>query len=260
MRLQSKKALVTGAGSHGIGREIALAFAREGADVVLHHFKHPDVVRELAAEIEAMGRRAPIVEADISDPVAGRKMMREAIAALGDLDILVANAGTNLRKPFLEFTDAEWDYIHAVNLRGYFLCAQEAIRHMVPRGRGGRIIFVSSANQKQVDPYMAPYCASKGGVMQLASSLAIEFAPNHITCNCIAPGMIVSDITRTIFTGEAAKRHATRTPMQRLGQSEECAGAAVYFASDDAAYVTGTSIYIDGGRHVGAGQSWQVTF
>lgn len=260
MRLQSKKALVTGAGSHGIGREIALAFAREGADVALHHFKHPEVAAEIATEIRAMGRQAPIVEADISDPIAARKMVREAIAMLGDLDILVANAGTNLRKPFLEFTDAEWDYIHAVNLRGYFVCSQEAIRHLVARGRGGRIIFVSSANQKQVDPYMAPYCASKGGVMQLASSLAIEFAPHAITCNCIAPGMIISDITRTIFTGESAPRHATRTPMGRLGESAECAGAAVYFASDDAAYVTGTSIYIDGGRSVGAGQSWQVTF
>src|ERR1700684_1157614 len=156
MRLKSKKALVTGAGSHGIGKEIALAFAREGADVALHHFNHPDIASAIATEIRAMGRAAHVVEADISDPAAGRRMVRDAIALLGDLDILVANAGVTLRKPFLEFTDAEWDYIHAINLRGYFLCAQEACRHLVARGAGGRIIFVSSANQKQVDPYMAP--------------------------------------------------------------------------------------------------------
>jgi NAD(P)-dependent dehydrogenase (short-subunit alcohol dehydrogenase family) len=260
MRLQSKKALVTGAGSHGIGREIALAFAREGADVALHHLKHPDVTAEIAAEIRAMGRQAPIVEADISDPIAGRTMVRDAIRQLGDLDILVANAGVTIRKPFLDFTDAEWDYIHAINLRGAFVCAQEACRHLVARGTGGRIIFVSSANQKQVDPYMAPYCASKGGVMQLAASIAVEMAPKGITCNCVAPGMIVSDLTRNLFTGEQGKRHATRVPMGRVGEAWECAAAAVYFASDESAFVTGSSIYIDGGRHVGAGQSWQVTF
>jgi len=260
MRLKSKKALVTGAGSHGIGKEIALAFAREGADVALHHFNHPDIAAEIATEIRAMGRAAHIVEADISNPAAGRRMVRDAIALLGDLDIMVANAGVTLRKPFLEFTDAEWDYIHAVNLRGYFLSAQEACRHLVSRGAGGRIIFVSSANQKQVDPYMAPYCASKGGVMQLAAAIAIEMAPHQITCNLISPGMIISDLTRKVLGGEHEKRHATRVPMARVGQSVECAGAAVYFASEESAFVTGSSIYIDGGRHVGAGQSWQVTF
>ena len=156
MRLKSKKALVTGAGSHGIGKEIALAFAREGADVALHHFNHPDIAAEIATEIRAMGRAAHIVEADISDPAAGRRMVRDAIALLGDLDILVGNAGVTLRKPFLEFTDAEWDYIHAVNLRGYFLCAQEACRHLVARGAGGRLFSCPRPTRNKSIPLWRP--------------------------------------------------------------------------------------------------------
>ena len=260
MRLKSKKALVTGAGSHGIGKEIALAFAREGADVALHHFNHPDIAAEIATEIRALGRSAHIVEADISDPAAGRRMVRDAIALLGDLDILVANAGVTLRKPFLEFTDAEWDYIHAINLRGYFLCAQEACRDSGGAGRR-RAHYFRVLGQPET------------GRSLYGALLRLEGRRHAARCgdrhrNGAPSDHLQSDLTGDDHLGshpQCARRRARETPCHAGADGAgrpvgECAGAAMYFASDEFAFVTGSSIYIDGGRHVGAGQSWQVTF
>jgi NAD(P)-dependent dehydrogenase (short-subunit alcohol dehydrogenase family) len=150
--------------------------------------------------------------------------------------------------PFLELTDAEWDRVHAVNLRGYFAVGQEAARHMVGRGAGGRIIMVSSVNQVTVNRGIAHYVATKGGVMQLAKAMALELASAGVTVNLIAPGTIETDLNRA-FLAEPENRRAKlgRIPMDRIGRPQDVAGAAVFLAGESAAYVTGATIVVDGG-------------
>ena len=152
------------------------------------------------------------------------------------------------RVPFLDLTDTEWDRIHAVNLRGYFVTAQEVARQMVARGAGGRIVMVSSVNQVTVNRGIAHYAAAKGGVMQLAKAMALELAPTGVTVNLIAPGTIETDLNRD-FLSEAGNRRAKRglIPMDRIGRPEDVAGAAVFLASEAAGYVTGATIVVDGG-------------
>jgi NAD(P)-dependent dehydrogenase (short-subunit alcohol dehydrogenase family) len=248
MPLEGKRALVTGAGSRGIGRAIAEALAAAGADVAVHYHGDGTLAAELVGRIRASGRRAVALPADLADPAAGRVLVRRAAAELGALDVLVCCAAVLSRVPFLELTDAEWDRIHAVNLRGYFVTAQEATRQMVARGAGGRVIMVSSVNQTSVNRGIAHYAAAKGGVMQLARSMALELAPTGITVNLIAPGTIETDLNRD-FLAEAGNRRAKLglIPMDRIGRPEDVAGAAVFLASEAAAYVTGATIVVDGG-------------
>jgi NAD(P)-dependent dehydrogenase (short-subunit alcohol dehydrogenase family) len=248
MRLRGKRALVTGAGTRGIGRAIAEALAGEGADVVAHYFGDAGLAAELVARLRADGGRAEALAADLGDPGAARDLVRRAIATLGRLDVLVCCAAVLSRIPFLELTEAEWDRVHAVNLRGYFVTAQEAARHMAARGGGGRIVMVSSVNQASVNRGIAHYAASKGGVMQLARAMALELAPTGITVNLVAPGTIETDLNRA-FLADPANRRAKLgpIPMGRFGQPEDVAGAVVFLASDAAAYVTGATIVVDGG-------------
>jgi NAD(P)-dependent dehydrogenase (short-subunit alcohol dehydrogenase family) len=248
MQLEGKRALVTGAGSRGIGRAIAGALADAGADVGVHYYGDGTLAAELVDGIRASGRRAFALAADLADPAAGRALVRHAIRALGALDVFVSCAAVLSRVPFLELTEAEWDRIHAVNLRGSFVTGQEAARHMVARGGGGRIIMVSSVNQATVNRGIAHYAATKGGVMQLAKAMALELAPMGITVNLIAPGTIETDLNRD-FLAESGNRRAKLglIPMDRLGRPEDVAGAAVFLASEAAAYVTGATVVVDGG-------------
>jgi NAD(P)-dependent dehydrogenase (short-subunit alcohol dehydrogenase family) len=198
--------------------------------------------------IEALGRRAVALEADLSDPGAARALVRDAAAQLDGLDIAVNCAATLARVPLLEITDEEWDRVHAVNLRGYFAIAQEAARHMVARGRGGRIIMVSSVNQSHPTPGLAHYVASKGGVMMLARAMALELAEHAITVNLIAPGTVRTDLNRKSFDDPAfAQAKLALIPMRRVAEPGDVGGAAVFLASDAASYVTGTTITVDGG-------------
>lgn len=248
MQLEGKRVLVTGAGSRGIGRAIAEALAGAGADVAVHYHGDGTLASELVDRLRASGRRAFALAGDLADPAAGRTLVRRAIDDLGALDVLVSCAAVLSRVPFLDLTDAEWDRIHAVNLRGYFITGQEAARHMVARGAGGRIIMVSSVNQVTVNRGIAHYAATKGGVMQLAKAMALELAPTGITVNLIAPGTIETDLNRD-FLAEAGNRRAKLglIPMDRIGRPEDVAGAAVFLASEAAAYVTGATIVVDGG-------------
>ena len=248
MSLEGKRALVTGAGSRGIGRAIAEALGAEGADVAVHYYGDGGVAGELVERLRASGRRAVAMPADLAEPVAARAHVRGAIDELGGLDVVVCCAAVLSRIPFLDLTDAEWDRVHAVNLRGYFAVGQEAARHMVARKAGGRIIMVSSVNQVTVNRGIAHYVATKGGVMQLAKAMALELAPAGVTVNLIAPGTIETDLNRG-FLAHPENRQAKLgfIPMDRIGRPEDIAGAAVYLASDAAAYVTGATLVVDGG-------------
>jgi len=248
MSLERKRALVTGAGSRGIGGAIAEALGREGADVAVHYYGDGGVAGELVERLRASGRRAVALPADLGEPAQARALVRGAIDELGDLDVVVCCAAVLSRIPFLDLTDAEWDRVHAVNLRGYFAVGQEAARHMVAQKTGGRIIMVSSVNQVTVNRGIAHYVATKGGVMQLAKAMALELAPAGVTVNLIAPGTIETDLNRG-FLAHPENRQAKLglIPMDRIGRPEDIAGAAVYLASDAAAYVTGATIVVDGG-------------
>ena len=247
MTLQGKRALVTGAGSDGIGRAIARALAREGADIALHHLHQAAAAAALVAEFQALGRRAVALKADFADIEAARATARQAIQALGGLDILVCTAAMLLRKPALETTDAEWARLHTVNLHASFALAQEAARDMAGRGHG-RIILVSSVNQFTPNPGLVAYAASKAGMMQMARTLALELAPTGVTVNLIAPGTIETDLNRAALAdpGWRAQKLAL-IPMARIGRPEDIAAAALFLAGDGAGYITGSTITVDGG-------------
>jgi len=240
-------ALVTGAGTDGIGAAVVRQMAEAGADVAIHHLAQEGPAEALADAVRAMGRRAVTLSADLADPDAARAMVRAAEAELGPLGALVACAGTLKRVPFLEITDAEWDRVHTVNLRGTFAVAQEAARLMVPRGKG-RIVLISSVNQDHASPNLAHYVSSKGGVRMLAKAMALELAPHGVTVNLVAPGTVETDINRAALADPAfrAEKEAL-IPMRRIATPEEIAGATVYLASPGAGYVTGATITVDGG-------------
>ena len=240
-------ALVTGAGSDGIGRATVRALARAGADVAIHHLDQHEAAEALAAECRALGRRAIVLSADFADTVAARALVAAAIAGLGRIDILVCTAAILLRKPALDITDADWQRVHAVNLHASFALAQEAARGMLPRGNG-RIIMVSSVNQWTPNPGLLAYAATKAGMMQMARGLALELAPHGITVNLIAPGTIETDFNRAALADPAWR--ATKLdfiPMHRIGVPADVAAAALFLASPAAGYITGTTITVDGG-------------
>lgn len=180
-------ALVTGTDSMGIGRAVALRLARAGLDVALHWYQDQARADEAAVAIRALGQRATLVQADLGDPAAARRAVREAYDALEGIRVVICNAGMIQRKPLLEITDEDWTRLHAVNLQGAFTVAQEAARFMIEAGQGGRIVMVSSTNQAHANPGIAHYVASKGGVMMLARAMALELAVHGITVNLVAP-------------------------------------------------------------------------
>ena len=248
MTLASSTALVTGADSQGIGRAVALGLAEAGADLALHWYRSRELAEDLAAQIRTMGRKAKLVHADMGDPAAARAAVHAARDALGGLGILVCNAAKIQRRAFLEITDEDWAGIHAVNLHGYFACAQEAAKIMIDQGQPGRIVMISSVNQAHANPDIAHYVATKGGVMMLARAMALELASYDITVNLVAPGTIETDINRHMLADpDFRARKLAPVPMRRAGTPDDVAGAVAYLASDAASYVTGATIVVDGG-------------
>lgn len=247
-RLHGTTALVTGTDSDGIGRGIARALATAGADVALHWYRDRGAAEALSLELRTLGRRAPLVHADLGDPAAARAMAREAITALGRLAIFVSNAGAIQRKPFLDITDADFARLLAINLQGAFAAAQEAARDMVDAGRGGRVVLVTSVNQQHANPDIAHYAASKGGLFMLGRAMALELAPHGITVNMVAPGTIETDINRAMLADPAFRaRKLAPVPVARAGTPADVAGAVVYLCSAEASYLTGSTITVDGG-------------
>lgn len=247
MSLEGKVALVTGAAS-GIGKSIALEMARQGAKVVVNYHSDKDPGQPVVDEITKQGGQAIAIQADVSKSSEVNRMVQQVVEQLGKLDVLVNNAGVEKQSPFLEKTEEEWDLVIAVDLKGPFLCTQAAARHMAQRGERGTIINISSVHEDLPFPGYADYCAAKGGLRMLCRNLALELAPHNINVVNVAPGAIatpINDLTLTDPEKKAALIH--EIPLGRIGTPEEVAKLVAYLASDDASYITGTTVFIDGG-------------
>jgi glucose 1-dehydrogenase len=253
MQLQDKVSIVTGAGT-GIGQAIAIAFAKAGASVVVDYVGKSSVSADTVNKIRATSGNVLGVDADISRPDDVNNLIKKAVAAFGKLDIFVNNAGIEKKFAFVDYPLEEWQKIIAVNLTGPFLCCQEAAKQMIHQGNGGRIINISSIHEDLPMPTNAPYCASKGGLRMLMRTIAVELAPHQITVNNIGPGAIYTPIDKDVEThAQLGDRILAEIPMGRWGKPEEVAELAVYLASDAAAYVTGSTYFIDGGMLRNAG-------
>ena len=253
MRLQGKTAVVTGAAT-GIGQAIAIAFAQAGAAVVVDYVGDASVPKDTISRIDALGSKSLAVAADIAKPDQVNTLIQQTVAAFGKLDIFVNNAGIEKKFAFVDYPLEEWQKIMAVNLTGPFLCAQAAAKQMIAQGNGGRIINISSIHEDLPMPTNAPYCASKGGLRMLMRTIAVELAPHQITVNNIGPGAIYTPIDKDVESDEKLNSQIlAEIPMGRWGKPEEVAQLAVYLASDDAAYVTGSTHFIDGGMLRNAG-------
>ncbi len=253
MRLENKVAIVTGASS-GIGEAIALAFAGEGAAVVVDYVGRPDAAQEVVEKIEGVGGRGLAVAADVSSPAEVEALIQKAVEAFGRLDIMVNNAGMERKMPFLETPFEVWQETLAVNLTGPWLGSQEAAKQMVAQGGAGRIINISSVHEDLAMPTNAPYCATKGGVRMLMRTLAVELAPHDITVNNIAPGAIETPMDAPLKEHpDQMEELLSEIPLGRMGKPEEVASLALYLASDESSYVTGSTLFVDGGmiRHAG---------
>jgi len=244
--LAGKVAVVTGS-SRGIGRAIAEGMAGAGAAVTVNG-RNPETTQAVAGAIAAAGGKSLAVPADVGKVADIERLIKSTVATFGRLDILVNSAGISPHyKPAETMTEAEWDEVIAVNLKGVFLCCQAAGRVMIPQ-KSGRIINISSIGGQVALPRLIAYCAAKGGIDQLTRVLAVEWAPHHILVNAISPGYIDTDLTKGLRQNPARRDALLRqVPLGRLGKPDEIAGAAIYLASDAASYVTGQTLDVDGG-------------
>ncbi len=249
MQLKGQAALVTGA-SRGIGKEIALELARRRCRVAVNYFNDPPpMVDATVAEIRALGREGlPVevlaIQADIRSRSQVAAMFEQVIAAFGRLDLLVNNAGVQTWKPLLDVTEEEWDLVIDTNLKGCFLCTQQAARYMKEHG-GGAIVNLGSGCNKLAFPHLVAYTASKGGIEMLTKEAAVELGPYGIRVNCIAPGSIESERTRT-EDPDYAGTWSRLTPLGRVGTAADIAPTVAFLASKDAAFISGQTIWIDG--------------
>ncbi|MFZ3321270.1 MAG: SDR family oxidoreductase [Usitatibacter sp.] len=248
MRLEGKVALVTGA-AQGIGLACARALAAEGARVLLADLDAGSAKRA-AESLRAEGMQAAHAACDVSRKSDVDRAVASTVEAFGRLDILVANAGIVHAAEFLDLAEADFDRVIAVNLKGVFLAGQAAARQMVKQGGGGAIINMSSVNAVLAIPNQVPYVVSKGGINQLTKVMAVSLAPHGIRVNGIGPGTIMTELAKTAVLGnrEAERKILSRTPMGRMGEPIEIARVAVFLASDEASYMTGQTLYPDGGR------------
>lgn len=251
--LEGQKALVTGSSS-GIGRGVALALAKAGADVVVNYAGSKDKAEAVAQEVSQFGGKVIVAKADVSNEEEVQAMFQLMIKELGTIDILVNNAGLQKDSPFHEMTLENWNKVIGINLTGQFLCAREAVREFLKRGMRdvscalGKIICMSSVHELIPWAGHANYATSKGGIMQLMKSMAQELAPQKIRVNSICPGAIKTPINKEAWeTPEALKSLMNVIPYKRIGEVADIGNTAVWLASDLADYVNGTSIFVDGG-------------
>jgi 3-oxoacyl-[acyl-carrier protein] reductase len=250
MKLNGKVALVTG-GSRGIGKAICLTYAREGAHVAVNYTKGLAEAEAVVAEVKAMGGKAIGIQADVSQRSQVRKMVAETLKTFGRLDILVNNAGILTPTNLMETSDEDWDRVMSVNLKGPFICMQEASKTMIKQGKG-RIISTSSISGLGCAPQgEGAYGCSKAGLIMLTSVAAQDLGPHGITVNCIAPGWIKTDMTAGksgAQADEVNKRKAGLAAVRRIGDPKDIAEVALFLASDESSFITGQVIVADGGR------------
>jgi gluconate 5-dehydrogenase len=248
--LTGRVALVTGA-SRGLGQMLGRALARAGADLVVTARRKEDT-DEFVKEVEGLGRRAVGLSLDVRDLPSIRRMAADAEKAFGQIDVLVNNAGCNLRKPSVDVTWDDWNMVLDTNLRGTFFVAQAVARRMLPRKRG-RIVNIGSVTSVFGSAGIAPYCASRGGVKQLTMALADEWGAHGITVNCLAPGWFRTEQNKVLWENARWVEYIhDRIPLHRTGQAHDLDGAVVFLASDASAYVTGQTLLVDGGISTGA--------
>jgi len=252
--LGGKNVLVTG-GSSGIGQAIAVRFAEHGANVAINYLTSPDEAAETAREVEACihkvrghGVRDMLVQGDVSKEDDAVRMVRETVDGLGSLDVLVNNAGIQISRPSHELSQADFEKVLDVNLKGAFLCAREAIKRFLAAGTPGVIVNVSSVHQLIPKPDYLGYSVSKGGMQNLTRTLALEYAGHDIRVNAIGPGATITPINRAwVDDPDKAEQVAQHIPLGRAGTADEMAGIVCFLASEDAAYITGQTFFVDGG-------------
>ncbi len=251
MRFDGTVALVTGA-SRGIGRDVALRLARDGATVVVNHPGEEEYAQAVVREIVEGGGRAAAMKADVAASAEVRAMVERATAELGPIQILVNNAGICPFHDFLDMPEELWDRVHSVNLKGTFLCSQAVARMLVDRKLPGKIVSMSSISAWVGGSNQVHYCATKAGVSSLMKSLAIVLGPHGINCNAVLPGAILTDINRAVLQegDPLSERFKTRIPLGRVGQPADIADVVAFLCSDDARYMNGSEVLVDGGMYV----------
>jgi NAD(P)-dependent dehydrogenase (short-subunit alcohol dehydrogenase family) len=244
-----KVVLVTGA-QQGIGRAMAVEFASEGADVAINWLDDEDAVQRVAEEVRARGRRATLIRADVARIEEVRAMVSATEEGLGPVDVLINNAGVFPRVPFLELSESDWDYVLDVNLKGSCFCAQAVAQAMVSARRQGSIVNLASGAAFRGSPRGVHYAASKGGIISLTRAMALELAPYRIRVNAIAPGLTDTAQPRYGSSEAEIAETARAIPFGRMAQPQEIARAAVFLASDNAGFVTGHTLHVNGGSYL----------
>ena len=245
MKLTGVCSIVTG-GAKGIGRAITLALAAEGADVAIIGKEDRASAEKAAKEVEALGRRCLPLMADVTQKGSIERMVRDVVDAFGKIDVLVNNAGTNIRGPLEEISEEEWDHVVSVNLKGVFLCSICAGREMI-RSHRGNIINIGGASAHRCYAENGAFGPSKAAVINLTKQMAVEWAKHNIRVNAVSPGPVMTPATRARIKDKEIRRRIEKIPMARIGEPEEIARTVVFLASDDSSYITGQSVVVDGG-------------
>lgn len=246
MKLKDKKAIVTGS-SRGIGRSIALALAREGASVVINYHTSEKKAQAVAEKIHSIGQEAMVIKADVSNKDAVKRIINETVQEFGSIDILVNNAGIVRRDPIHRLSEADWDQVIDTNLRGPFLCSKYAGRQMIEQEEG-TIINISSIAGLQPEINLGAYSVSKAGLIRLSQVLAMELSEYNVRVNTVCPGPVETPMMKEAYdTPTLFKARTEAIPMKRFAKPEEIADLVVFLASDNAKYITGEHIVIDGG-------------
>jgi NAD(P)-dependent dehydrogenase (short-subunit alcohol dehydrogenase family) len=248
MRLAGKVALVTGA-QEGIGKAIALAYGREGASVVINYLDSQTAADETTSQIRALGQRAVSIAGDVAQAADVRRLV-EAGERLGGIDILVNNAGIFPRVEFLDMTEAQWDKVLDVNLKGTFLCTQAVAQQLVRRGRGGAVINLASGAAFRSSPRGVHYVASKAGIVGVTRATALELAPYRVRVNAIAPGITDTAQPRYGMSEEELQAAGRQVPLGRMGVPSDIADLATFLASEESRHITGQTIHVNGGQYL----------